>query len=331
MPVSAEDQALVASRYLNSQMTDFDKTIYAENEEAKWGALPNGQNHHPAQANLPIGAQFVGAQIKRFSGEAESFGGANTSIPTVATDISGETYPVDLYIIRDTYTRFDLYNEAMANRGSGMPSTNLIKDGAAAIRMGMDRKTHALAWKGNANLGITGMLNNESINREVVAGVDLYTMSPEDLLIWFTNLLSSFKRRTRLTTNQIEIKVPTALKSRLTLPISNMNGQTPWQRLTDERIGATISAADELNELQAADLFEAGILPDSSLDRIMIGRFNSPRAMKRRYYAMDRTKPMTSDGINYVVTAWMASTGMLVHDSTYFRYVDIQAAPPVGD
>lgn len=318
---------VAAGKFLTQELRQYDPEFYSVERYEKWGAKGL---YHPSTADLTLGVREVVQSHLETTGKAGRWDGKATNIPIANFGVGATSYKASVYVIGAEWTTFDLQASAVAKGNALLPQRDLVRTNMEALQIGMDEAIHDVVAFGDPDIGMDGLFSGGSIE-VLTPATNPYTLSPQDLYEFFLELIWTFKRQSKVPTDQISVYLPTPLLAKLLIPIENQGGATPLSHLlggTTSQYGKFAKVFKDFDELESSFLEQYRIHSvGTNKDRIAIGQFDSTRALRRQFYPIDRTEPrLADDGITYRVTAFYATTESQYRMPYRFQFVDVPKA-----
>lgn len=293
---------VAASQHLIEELSLYDPSFYLTEYPEYWAA--NGV-HHSAEGSLPLGLRRIVSSRIDMLGEAVTYDGISTDIPLTDFGIETDQYKVLVKITASQWNLFDLAAEDYASSNAVLPLRDMVQTKMEASRMAIDQSMHQQVVAGSRDF--QGLFNMQDVEVITVTD-DLHNMTPGDIYQWFLDFSIDFSAKTKLTAELVDVLMPVKLRKALLQRFGPDTRDTPYNALTDPTQQLLYRSMVSVNELASDYLEDTGIHSSGyNHDRMLLGAFNDPRVLRRRYYPLNRTEPHPVDGMNWRVFSFAAT------------------------
>jgi hypothetical protein len=271
-------EIIQAGKFLSEQYTRVEPNIIETIYPELWGF--EGLHHQVEMGGVSLATeQIVTLRVDR-TGTAVNYGGKATDIPLANYGIETDKYKVSIGVLGAEwhYTELVKQQEALNSQTAYSIVPDVVSNYMMALEKGLREYVHLRTLFGNYDpldpTTFTGLFNNPQVEL-INETTDLYALTPIQLYQYFLDVITNYKKSTKLTGGQIELLVNSDLYNRLT-SINNSGidaNITPYMLLTDPMRGSGVARISEVNEL-TWDVLEQYKIFSSGTNKDMYCLFN---------------------------------------------------------
>lgn len=299
------DAIVSAGKFLKEQLREIEpkvkETVYPE----YWGY--EGKYH-----TVVPGLQYGTTEIYRtridYVGKASTYDGRSTDIPLVNFGIDSDKNKTIMCIVGAEWHWEKLQQEQKA-KSSGTFDTgfSVVESYMKALNKAIAEWGHQTTLFGDKNYNVAGLFNSPDVETVVITD-DLYAMTPSELFLFLLDIITGFKKTTKLTYNPVDMLTCIDLFSKLTKPIETANStfssDTPYGSLTSALYGSRLRSINEINELDYQSLVDNGrILAGANQDMFMLYSSTSDVLDKKVATPFRTPVGLMDDQLTYRTTA----------------------------
>jgi hypothetical protein len=315
------DEIVQAGKFLKEQLRQVEpeliKTVYPE----MWGF--EGK-FHPVKSGLSFGVSEIKTGRIDYTGVAVNYGGKATDIPLANYGIDSDGYKTLMGVLGVEWGWTELQQQEAAQTAGSLGAVNVVQEYSNALEKGLREWVHIRTLFGDSTSGFRGLFNHTDVETVVLTD-DIYAMSPRDKHLYIKQLLTQFKKTSKLTATPVDMLCNSDLYDDLTDPISTSAGggseATPYEYLTDPKKGSNLRTIQEVNELSYDYLVQYGrILAAANQDMFVIYE-NSSDTLYKRFSGIKKTPVgLKDDMMTYRQTGMVKISEFIIPQPFRVRY-----------
>lgn len=261
--MAVSQEVVLAGKFLEQSLVKYETTLLETEYPEYWGY--EGR-YHNAIGDLPFGAKKIVSGRIDHTGKAVNYGGKATTIPLANFGINLDEYKTCIGILGAEWTWTELEEQRMAEQNSYLPRVSVIQEYTRALDKGLREWMHYKTVFGDADLGITGLINNPFVEVvDVNFASFLGLTDPNAIYDFFRNQASSFRQDSKLTVDATRVITSEQVRLQLTRRFTDGSADgTPMQMLLRNNEAPSLSAFDVVNEMSSAGLREGGLITGAS-------------------------------------------------------------------
>lgn len=315
--------------YLQDQLSKYKSSLYDIDTGEFWALNPN-LNFIKRNADLPLGANDLVMFNRQYFGSAAIYDGKGSDIPIVSYMNKMGKVPALIVIDGAEWNKFDLEKEELANSANrGLPRQSLTSINYLAMADFITRREHYLTLYGDETRNFFGLYNQPGITKIDYAVANVYdpvAVTPLALYRLFITWIGQFMAQSlNSRSQQIEIKIPERLMSRLSEPFSDASPEiTVFQMLTDPSKGRSVGSITSAIEGEGQNLIQNITGLAANRDRLIFK--SSGDALEQDFYPRDVSPEVMVNPITWQVVSYSGISSVYTGRSNRVMYIDIRNA-----
>jgi len=317
-------------RYLEQALTEYDRDIIKTVTAPAWATA--GQNH-ATRGDLPRGLLKLTSTIVQTIGDAGIYDGKTIDIPMVDYSMDGADFTALRFIVGTKWSEDEIDSWQLASR-AGLPSTlEPILTKMEAMQDILDLKMHRTILFGSKARNFKGWFTNGTVPiAAAVPAVKPLIMTNTALYDWFSGILTEFSIKNALNPMQITAFVDPRFMRKLHEFLEGGSRNTVAEQIlsTNTQAGLVkdIRSIYELTpEVIQANTANLPNAVAAGTGRIILGCYDDPKCVLRRYYPSYRTTPEKLPGtFNWVVLMSSGTTELMHKKLLNFSFIDYSTA-----